>query len=310
MAGAVVASRLAGILPICTTPFTAAGEVDFASLKRVAQHILAGGADGLVYPGIASEFQTLSETERRRGIETVIAVVRRRLPVVVGISAPEPETSVRYAGEARAAGADAVMLMPPPELSDLEALTRLFDSVADAGRLPIVLQNAPLPLGPALPIATVAALAERCALVRYAKEETPPCGQRISALLAAASATLLGVFGGAGGRFIIDELARGAVGSMPACEYTGLHVEIFRAFARGEQQAARVRFNRLLPLLNFGSIYRTAATKEILFRMGIIESSRHRDASPVLDAHDHQELTEVIDNLAVAAPSAGVRRAS
>ena len=46
--------------------------------------------------------------------------------------------------------------------------------------------------------------------IRYIKEEALPSGQRLTAVRARAPASLLGVFGGAGGRYITDELRRGA----------------------------------------------------------------------------------------------------
>ena len=124
------------------------------------------------------------------------------------------------------------MLMPSASSAD-EDLYRLCSEVGEHGEMPIILQNAPPPLGPALPVETVAWLIERCPLVSYVKEETPPCGHRITALLAKASDWVLGVFGGGGGRFVLDELARGVTGSMPACEFTSIHVEIYEHFRSG-----------------------------------------------------------------------------
>jgi 4-hydroxy-tetrahydrodipicolinate synthase len=132
--------------------------------------------------------------------------------------------------------------------------------------------------------------------VRYVKEEVQPCGQRITGLLASLPG-LEGVFGGAGGRFVLDELARGALGSMPACEFTDLHVELYKQFKSGNRAAARRLFNRLLPLLNFESVFRTPATKLILHRMNIIESPLHRDDNPVLDPLDREELWSILDDM-------------
>ena len=64
---------LSGVLPIVTTPFSGDGRVDLSSLTRVVEHILSSGAHGLVYPAIASEFQTLSPEERRGAVEHVLA---------------------------------------------------------------------------------------------------------------------------------------------------------------------------------------------------------------------------------------------
>jgi hypothetical protein len=53
----------------------------------------------------------------------------------------------------------------------------------------------------------------------------------------------------------------------------------------------------MLPLLNFESVFRTSATKFILHRMGVIDSTRHRDGNPDLDANDRRELVTILDGL-------------
>ena len=96
---------------------------------------------------------------------------------------------------------------------------------------------------------------------------------------------------------MLDELSRGAIGSMPACEFTAIHVEIYERFRSGDHAGARRLFNMLLPLLNFESVFRTPATKEILYRMGIIGSPRHRDENPSLDEHDRRELSSILEGM-------------
>ena len=103
-----------------------------------------------------------------------------------------------------------------------------------------------------------------------------PCGQRISTLLAAREIRdaphFTGVLGGAGGRYILDELARGALGTMPACELTDIHVTMVAAWRAGNTGFARTLYNRSLPLLNFQAVFRWAMTKEVLKRRGVIEA--------------------------------------
>lgn len=295
-------SQLSGVLPIVTTPFDAEGRLDLASLDRVVEHILAGGAQGVVYPAIASEFQTLTPAERRAGVERVMAVVAGRVPVVVGVSCGQGEsdmTPVVLAVHAAAQKAAAVMLMPQPAGKGSASVRDQFAALADAADLPIILQNAPPPLGPALAIEALLEVIAAVPAIRYVKEETLPCGQRISRLLAADSG-LAGVFGGAGGRFVLDELARGALGSMPACEFTALHVALYERFRAGDREAARRLFNAMLPLLNFESVFRTPATKHILHAMGIIASPRYRDHNPALDEADRVELSLILADLDAA----------
>jgi 4-hydroxy-tetrahydrodipicolinate synthase len=277
----------------------------------VVEHILKGGAHGLVYPAIASEFQTLDACERRMAVEHVIRVTAGRRPVIVGVSSMgvsmSPAALAEHAALQKAA---AVMLMPEPaERSGGASIVALFKSVAGVCNLPIVLQNAPPPLGPALSVDAIADIVSAVPSVRYVKEETQPCGQRITRLIDK-PVDLDGVFGGAGGRFVLDELARGAVGTMPACEFTAIHVKLYECFAAGDRAEARRLFNALLPLLNFESVFRTPATKFILHRMGVIHSPRHRDDNPHLDEADRREVLLILEQMgALAADGANAAAA-
>ena len=128
----------------------------------------------------------------------------------------------------------------------------------------IMLQNAPAPMGIGLPLEKVAELARAVDGIRYVKEEAPPSGQRITKLTELAGDSLRAVFGGAGARYVIDELTRGAKGTMPACEITELHVEMFDRFRRRDEAGARDLFERTLPLLNMQAIFRWRLTKAVL----------------------------------------------
>jgi 4-hydroxy-tetrahydrodipicolinate synthase len=191
------------------------------------------------------------------------------------------------------------MLMAPRTAGrELDSVAEFFAaSVEGAGEMPIVMQNAPPPLGSSLPIDTVRAVLTRVPTICYVKEENVPCGQRISGLLEDPPAHLLGVMGGAGGRFVLDEYARGACGSMPACEIIEAHVAIWDAVQAGDSAKARALFTRILPLLNMGGVFRQSVVKYVLKRRGLIESSRFRDDNPSLDRFDTLELDAILADL-------------
>lgn len=54
-----------GTLPVLATPFTNdGGAVDRASLRRLVDYAVDAGADGLAFPGVASEVGQLTFEER------------------------------------------------------------------------------------------------------------------------------------------------------------------------------------------------------------------------------------------------------
>ena len=293
---------LAGVYPILATPFRPDGTPNEDDLARLIDFIVAARADGIVFPGVASEFETLAPAERRHLVEVVAQRVGSRIPLVIGVSAADAATAAALATHARSVGAVALMAVAPPSgKGNLPAIADYYARIALAG-VPIILQNAPPPAGCALSPAEVIAIARANVAIRYVKEESLPCGQRITQLLAAEVPHLAGVFGGAGGRYITDELARGACGTMPACELIDLHVRQFALHRANDRDGVRYLFNRMLPLLNFQAVFRMAMTKEVLRRRGVITATHVRAAGPVFDAGDLLELDALLADVADLLP--------
>ena len=294
----VSATRLEGVYPIVATPFRDDGAADLGDLRALVDFIVRAGVDGIVFPGVASEVETLAADERGSLVDAVAKANARRVPLVVGVSAADAEAAGALAHHAKEVGAAAVMAMLPPAFKDVPgAQVAYYRRIAAVG-LPIILQNAPPPAGCGLAPERIVEIVAQVPGVAYVKEETLPCGQRISRLLALAPPGLAGVFGGAGGRYITDELARGACGTMPACELADLHVRQFALHRAGDAAGVRRLFDRMLPLLNFQAVFRMAMTKEVLRRRGVIQATHVRAAGPKLDAGDLRELDAILAGFA------------
>jgi len=82
-------ARLEGVFPIVATPFREDGAADVGDLARLVDFIVGAGVDGVVFPGVASEFDTLAPGERRELAVAVAEAVAGRVPLIVGVSAPD-----------------------------------------------------------------------------------------------------------------------------------------------------------------------------------------------------------------------------
>jgi len=289
---------VAGVWPVLATPFGPDGAADEAGLRAIVRYALAAGVDGVVYPGVASEYESLAPAERERLVEVVADACGSQGQLVVGGSAADRARTLDVMRQAARAHASAVMVMAPKDRTRTSDIVEFFRDVAAAADVPIMLQNAPPPAGSGLAIDVVLDVVRAVPAIAYVKEEAMPSGARISRLLAGAPASLRGVLGGAGGRYITDEIARGAIGTMPAVELAELHVALFAAHRAGDRAAVRRWFNRMLPVLNLQAVFRWSLTKEVLRRRGIIEHAGKRAAGPELDPGDHRELTECLAELA------------
>ncbi|MGI9147615.1 MAG: dihydrodipicolinate synthase family protein [Chloroflexota bacterium] len=294
-----MASQWRGVFTIPVTPFDAVGDLDEQSLERCVRFCVDAGAHGVVAPVNASEAPMLSDDERKQVAEIVVATVARRIPVVVGVSGVTTRQSVDLAGHARVAGADAVIAMPPyvKKASPAE-IVDFYQQLAAATELPIFIQNYGPPVGTPMSARFMADLVEHIPGVEYVKEETVHAGQLMTQLFLLSGPRLKGIMGGMAGRYLFNEVRRGACGTMPACEVTDVDVTIWNALEAGDLVRARQLHNRLIPLLNIEAMYGVAVYKEVLKRRGIIERATMRGPGVVtLDSFDQQELDRILEDV-------------
>jgi dihydrodipicolinate synthase/N-acetylneuraminate lyase len=296
-------THLAGVFPILPTIFHGSGELDLAGTRHVLEYILAAGAAGVVFPGLASEYDMLSVDERLQITTALGEWIEGRVPFIVGASHPDVATATRLANAGAAAGAVAAMILTPhAHAGDVDAMARYFNDIHAASGIAIMLQNAPAPMGVGLGVAQVAALASAVKGITYIKEETQPSGHRITALATQARGNVAAVFGGAGARYVMDVLQRGAIGTMPACEVTEVHVDMLARYHRGDVQGARDLFERTLPLLSMQAVFRWRLTKAVLLRRGLIANAHVRAPGAALDAWDERELDGLLARIADLVP--------
>src|ERR687897_3559852 len=270
---------LHGCIPILVTPFAEDGSLDLASLEREIEWVLAEGASGVACAAIASEGYKLTETERDAVITTTVRRIGGRLPVVASADGPGEEPAIDRARRAAALGADTLMVLPSYFVKPApEALVSYYARIADESGLPIMLQDAPQLTGVSMSPALWARMAEATPGLRYVKAEGTPQGPTISEALRLCG-DRVGVFCGWGGLSLLDALERGAVGNMPAPNFTRFYADVQRLWEAGDRAVAEDLFERGVPfaMWTMQSIdHSVTAAKEELRRRGIIGSARLR----------------------------------
>jgi 4-hydroxy-tetrahydrodipicolinate synthase len=288
-----------GVFAIPVTPFTESGELDLPSLRRCVDFCVAAGGHGVVAPVNASEFFTLTEAERKLVVETIVQQAAGRVPVVAGVSGASTAIAVEMARHAGRAGADSVMAMPPfVRHPGPEEIVAFYRAVAEAAGVPVWVQDYVPPVGTPMAPPLLARLFKEIPGIDYLKEETALAPQVMTQALALAGDDIRGMMGGMAGRYLMEEYARGATGTMPACEVTDAHVVVWNALESGDRAEARRLFRELLPLLNMESMYSFTVYKEVLYRRGIIASPRTRaPGAGTLDEHASRELDLILQEL-------------
>ena len=281
---------LRGIFPALQATFDNNGDLDIPSMEQQVTHSIEAGTHGLVYPVMGGELFYLSESERKRLIEVVVGTASNQVPVVAGVAAPATPIAVEYAKYAKEVGADAVIALPPyiTRGGTQEELRAYYRAIAEAAELPVFIQHS----WPGMSAEFMASLIQEIENVKYIKEETRPSGHSISAALAATGPECLGVFGGAGGQWIIPEMRRGASGFIPHAHVTDVLVQVWDAFHAGDEAKARDIFSHLYPMLSVMAVAGgNRVAKEVLVRRGVISTVTVRTPqTPELDDTDRHEL--------------------
>ncbi len=104
---------LKGVVPPLVTPLKGRDQIDLPALERVIEHVLAGGVHGLFLLGTTGEGPSLSHDAQRTLVKEATKIIKKRVPVLVGITDSAFSESVKLAHYAAEQGADAVVLAPP-----------------------------------------------------------------------------------------------------------------------------------------------------------------------------------------------------
>jgi len=245
---------LRGVLPIAPTPFTESGDVDFDGQRRVLDCMIEQGVDAICLLANFSEQFLLTDQERDRLTELGLAHVAGRVPVIVTCSHFSTRIAAERGRRAASLGAAMLMLMPPYHgvslRADEEGILAHFGAVAEAARIPLMVQDAPLS-GVHLPVPFLVRLAQRVPLVNAFKIEVPGAAAKLRALIAAGGDAIVGPFDGEESVTLMADLDAGALGTMPSALLPDLIKVVLTHYAAGRRADAAAAYARILPLITF-----------------------------------------------------------
>lgn len=293
-----------GVFPIVITPFREDGSVDFDSQRRVVHFLMDSGAHGLGLLANASEGYTLSTHEREELTKVIIKEVDGQIPVIVSTGHTGTALAVQLSRQAEEFGADGVMVLPPYYLKpDAEGVFQYYRAISEAISIPIMVQDAPLMTQVSMSPTLLARMGRELDHVRYVKVEAPPTAPKVSEVVAQSEGALA-VFGGLNGHFLIEELGRGARGTMPGSDLVEGLVRIWDFYKAGRRQEARSDFNRLLPLIRYELQpgLGVSVMKHNLKALGIIASACVRHPTKSLDIEGLREVEELRADLSLPHP--------
>lgn len=132
-----------GSIPALVTPFRA-GAFDEAAYRDLIEWQIAEGSSALVPCGTTGESATLSFEEHFAVVRVCVDQAKGRVPIIAGCGSNDTQVAIRNTQEAKAAGADAGLLVPPYyNRPNQEGIYQHFKAIAEACDLPLVLYNVP-----------------------------------------------------------------------------------------------------------------------------------------------------------------------
>lgn len=281
--------RLDGVFTVLPTAFRDDGRLDLPGTAALVRAAVEANVSGLTVLGVMGEAAELTEDERRQVVGSVREATS--LPVVVGVSGDTAAAVAVRARDAAASGVRGLMVGPSRSLG----LTDAVSAAAEAG-LPIVIQDYPAGSGVSVTATDLATTAAGQPLVVGVKAEAPPTAGRIASLRA--TNPNLGLVGGLGGLFLVDELRAGADGVMTGFALPERLVSIVKTF-RTDPTAAAAAWERLLPLMRLEAFqpFSLAARKEVWRLRGVIESSHCRRTGAVLDDRARDDVRRALERV-------------
>ncbi len=133
-----------GSIVALITPMRADGALDEAAYGSFVEWQIEQGTQGIVPVGTTGESPTLTHAEHQRAIEIAVQAAAGRIPVIAGAGSNSTAEAISLAQHARAAGADAIMVVTPYyNKPSQEGLYLHYTAIADAADLPLIIYNIP-----------------------------------------------------------------------------------------------------------------------------------------------------------------------
>ena len=267
-----------GIISVLQTPFDDNRDVDTKSLERLVEHAIGAGVNGFLVPAVASEVDTLSAKEREHVVEVVLKASGRRVPVIVGASAPSEEDCAAFARYAERVHADAYLAAVPSLLyAHQEKVQPFFAHVAASTSLPLVIQDLQFG-GYGLRIEEIERLWETIPRLAGFKVETVPAGPKYTAIREKLGASVF-VAGGWAIPQMIEALDRGVDALVPESSMVPVYRRVYELYESGRRSEAVTLFRRILPVLSYTNqelLTSIAFFKRLLCRKGIFAREHMR----------------------------------
>ena len=295
----VRAEWLRGCATALVTPFTTDGAVDEARMRALVERQIAGGVKLLVPCGTTGESATLSSEEQQRVIAITIAAAKGKARVIAGVGNNDTAVTIERAEAARAAGADAALVVGPYYNKPTQAgfLAHYRAIAAAVPGFPVVVYNVPGRTGSNIAAVTTLALAREVDNVVAVKEASGDLSQ-IMAILKGRPDGFKVLSGDDALTLAVIALGGDGLVSVASNEVPELMSRMTDLALAGDWTAARALHYQLLPLMEGNFIESNPGpVKAAMALMGLLEERFRLPLVPVQES-TRARLKEILGHVA------------
>jgi len=136
--------EIRGIIPPMTTPFTAEGALDEATLRREVNFLIAtAGVHGLAVTGSTGEGHAVTGEEAHRATACAVEEANGRVPVITGVITNSTREAIERGKAVRDLGVAALQVTPVHYLfrPDDNAMLKHFEAIATETGVQVIIYN-------------------------------------------------------------------------------------------------------------------------------------------------------------------------
>ena len=149
-----------GAATALVTPLTADG-IDYTAFGKLIDWQIDSGIDALVICGTTGEASTLTDEEHREAIRFAVERANKRVPIIAGTGSNDTDYAIDLTKFSYEVGADASLVVTPYyNKATQKGLIRMYEAIADAADMPMILYNVPSRTGVSIEPKTYLALAD------------------------------------------------------------------------------------------------------------------------------------------------------
>jgi 4-hydroxy-tetrahydrodipicolinate synthase len=298
-----------GVFPAATTQFKEDFSVDIAASQRIVDALIKDGVNGIIAMGTVGENNSLDPEEKRVLLKALCETVAGRVPVVTGVSEFDTRRAVAYAKDAKAAGANGLMVLPAMVyVPTTEELVAHFRAVAQATDLPVMLYNNPPAYRVNIGVDALQALSDVPNIV--AVKESAPDPRRFTDLINAFGDRYT-LFAGLDD-VALEGLMLGAVGWVSGLTnaFPRESVRLVQACASGDLATARAIYRWFMPLLHLDAEHDLVQSIKLAEQVMGRGSERVRLPRLPLSGERRKQVIAMVEKAAATRPSAKVSAAA